>query len=91
MSDRPEVRVCPGSRYTRDDVRRFDHSAYVANRRGDRCGWVLLSSLATHLRDALWDPLPWLRDDVYGANIRAQCPRGWRFELRSGRRCGGDS
>ena len=56
---------CPASYFTRDDIPRLDNAAYVANRRGDRCGWFMLCELSSHLRDALWDPMPWLRDDSY--------------------------
>ena len=48
----------------RTQVEHLAHWSAVANRRGDRCGWVLLGALATHLRDRCWDRTPWLRDDA---------------------------
>ncbi len=48
----------------RAQIESLDHLAVAANRRGDRCGWVLLCALAAHLRDYCWDSLPWLRDDA---------------------------
>lgn len=56
---------CPASYLKRSDVARFDNAAYVANRRGDRCGWWLVGGLASHLRDCFWTPRPWLRKDSY--------------------------
>jgi RNA:NAD 2'-phosphotransferase (TPT1/KptA family) len=64
-------------------IRSLHHRAYVANRRGDRCGWVLYSAIAEHLRDVVSDRMPWLRDDPIGEDVR----RGHSgiYHLRSGR------
>ena len=53
----------------RAQIRSLDHWACEANRRGDRCGWVLLCALADHLRDYCWDRTPWLRDDACRLSI----------------------
>ena len=52
--------------FARDDLPSIDHRAAVANSHGDRCGRALYDALAEHLRDVLWDRLPWLRDDPAG-------------------------
>jgi hypothetical protein len=83
-----EIKTC---RWIRSDVnatddeliRSLDHRAYVANRDGDRCGWVLYSGLAMHLRDVIWDRQPWLRDDHIGEQSRHGRPG--IYHLRSGR------
>lgn len=70
--------------YTVENLEHFERQGWRANRIGDRCGWMLLGALADHLRSAIWDRTPWLRDDAYGASVRAGCPG--LYHLRSGRK-----
>lgn len=75
----------PSAHFSSDDLESLDHRAYVANKRGDRCGWHLLCALTSHLRDALYDATPWLRDDPVGEHARRPGPLPSRYHLRSGR------